>query len=60
MSDPKAPGGDEAPVPDLPQGLPTPPNTGEMPPPRLPPAPEPDPAPPGREPAPDIDAVPGL
>jgi hypothetical protein len=60
MSDPKAPGGDETPVPDLPQGLPMPPNTGEMPPPRLPPAPEPDPAPPGREPAPDIDAVPGL
>ena len=27
MSDPKAPGGDEAPVSDLPQGLPMPPNT---------------------------------
>jgi len=49
---------DDPPVPDLPQGLPTPPNTGDMPPPRLPPAPEPgtDPAPPRGTPAPDGDA----
>lgn len=45
---------------DLPQGLPMPPNTGDMPPPRLPPAPEDDPAPPRGEPRPDIDDVPGL
>lgn len=50
----------DLPAPDLPQGLPTPPNTGEMPPPRLPPAPEDEPARPAGEPAPDIDEVPGL
>jgi hypothetical protein len=57
MPDPKQP---EAPEPDLPQGLPMPPNTGDMPPPALPPATEPDPDPPRSEPAPEIDEVPGL
>lgn len=60
MPDPRSPSADEAPEPALPQGLPMPPNTGDMPPPRLPPAPEDDPAPPAREPAPDIDDVTGL
>ncbi|SDO48516.1 hypothetical protein SAMN05216360_12413 [Methylobacterium phyllostachyos] len=60
MSDPRTRNADEASDPDLPQGLPMPPNTGEMPPPRLPPAPEDDPAPPRGGPAPDIDDVPGL
>ncbi|WP_447706471.1 hypothetical protein [Methylobacterium brachiatum] len=46
-------------MPDLPQGLPTPPNTGEMPPPRLPSPPEGDSGSPQPDPAPDIDAVPG-
>ena len=58
MSDPRSPDAEE--MPDLPQGLPMPPNTGDMPPPRLPPTPDDDPAPPGREPAPDIDEVTGL
>jgi len=60
MPDPRSPNADDAPIPDLPQGLPTPPHTGDMPPPRLPPAPEDDPAPPHRDPAPDIDDVSGL
>jgi len=58
MSDPRAPDADE--MPDLPQGLPMPPNTGDMPPPRLPPAPADDPEAPRGEPVPDIDAVPAL
>ncbi|MHB2207291.1 hypothetical protein [Methylobacterium sp. CM6257] len=60
MPDSRSPGANDVPSPDLPQGLPTPPNTGEMPPPRLPPAAEDDPTPVREEPAPDIDAVPGL
>lgn len=60
MSDPGARDVDAPPDPDLPQGLPMPPNTGEMPPPRLPPAPEDDPSPSGGETPPDIDDVSGL
>ena len=56
----RTPPAGSAPEPDLPQGLPMPPNTGEMPPPKLPPAPGDDPDPPRPEPAPGIDAVPGL
>lgn len=60
MPDPKSRDADAAPAVDLPQGLPTPPNSGEMPPPRLPPAPEDEPMPPREEPAPEIDEVTGL
>lgn len=60
MSDPRAPDVDGPADPGLPQGLPMPPNTGEMPPPRLPPTPEDDPSPPGGETPPDIDDVSGL
>jgi hypothetical protein len=42
MSDPRSPDAEE--TPGLPQGLPMPPNTGDMPPPRLPPAPDDDPS----------------
>ncbi|EIZ82992.1 hypothetical protein WYO_4285 [Methylobacterium sp. GXF4] len=59
MPDQRSPNADDAPVPDLPQGLPTPPNTGEMPPPRLPSPPEDDSGSPQPDPAPDIAAVPG-
>jgi hypothetical protein len=51
MPDPRSPDADDAPVPDLPHGLPTPPDTGAMPPPRLPPVPEDEPGSPDRDPA---------
>jgi hypothetical protein len=60
MADPTHQAESDSPEPELPHGLPMPPNTGDMPPPRLPPAPEDDPAPSGKEPAPDIDEVQGL
>lgn len=50
----------EPPEPELPHGLPMPANTSDIPPPKLPPAPEDDPSPPGKEPKPDIDEVRGL
>jgi hypothetical protein len=60
MADPAKGPECDPPESELPHGRPMSPNTGDMPPPRLPPAPEDDPAPLNKESAPDIDDVPGL